>query len=77
MTEPTEPLGCTCPPLVALLTAYAYADGDEVPCVIHRPASRSATPSIALNNDPALIGRIRDALGPGERFRSDSTGPLD
>ena len=71
----TEPASCTCPTLAELLTAYA--GGDEVPCAVHRPVSRSATSSIALNNDPALIGRIRGALGPGERFRSDSTDPLD
>ena len=75
MTESAEPAGCTCPPLAALLTAYA--DGDEVPCAVHRPVSRPAASSLALNDDRELIGRIRGALGPGERFRSDSTDPLD
>ncbi len=74
MTE-TEPNYCTCPPLVDLL--HAYADGGEVPCAVHRPAPRSAAPSIALNNDPALIGRIRGALGPGEHLRTDNHGNLD
>ncbi len=70
MTEPTEPGHCTCPPLIDLL--HASAAGEEIPCAVHRPATRSAASSIALNNDPALIGRIRGALGPGERLRSDN-----
>ncbi len=69
MTEP-EPTRCVCPPVRDLLAAYA--DGDEVPCAVHRPTRRPPVPAIALNNDPALIGRIRGALGPGERFRGDN-----
>ncbi len=69
MTEP-EPTHCTCPPLGDLLANYA--DGDELPCVVHRPTRRPPVAALALNNDPALIGRIRSALGPGERIRGDN-----
>ncbi len=69
MTEP-EPGYCTCPPLSALLDAYAQ--GEEVPCAAHRPTRRPSASALALNNDRALIGRIRSALGPGERIRTDN-----
>ncbi len=71
MTEPEST--CTCPPVRDLIAAYA--DGEELPCVVHRPTRRPPVPAIALNDDPGLIGRIRTALGPGERFRGDSPEP--
>ncbi len=61
---------CTCPPLGDLIAAYAQ--GDELPCVVHRPTRRPPVPALALNNGPALVARIRGALGPGERFRGDN-----
>ncbi len=64
MTEPH----CTCPPVRDLLAAYA--DGDELPCVVHRPTRRPPIPALGLNS-PGLVARIRGALGPGERFRTD------
>ncbi len=64
-----EPTYCTCPPLGDLLAAYAQ--GEEVSCQVHRPTARRPVPVLALNNGPALVSRIRSALGPGERFRSD------
>ncbi len=64
------PGSCTCPPVPDLLAAYA--DGGEVPCPVHRPTRRPPIPAaLALNNGPGLVARIRGALGPGERFRSD------
>ncbi len=69
----TEPIHCECPPLRDLVAA-AYK-GDEVPCQVHRPTERLPIPALALNNGPALIARIRGALGPGERFRSDDPNP--
>ncbi|MDP9459401.1 MAG: hypothetical protein M3Q22_03835 [Actinomycetota bacterium] len=68
MTEP-EPTHCTCPPLGDLLAAYA--DGDELPCVIHRPTRRPPVPALALNNSPGLVARIRNALRADERLRGD------
>ncbi len=68
MTEP-DPTRCVCPPVRDLIAAYA--DGDEVPCVVHRPTRRPPVAAIALNNDGALIGRIRNALRADERLRGD------
>ncbi len=67
MTEPTR---CQCPPLRELIATYAQ--GEEVPCQVHRPTARRPVPALALNNSPALVARIRGALGPGERFRGDN-----
>ncbi len=72
MTEP-EPTFCTCPSLATLLEVYAQ--GDELPCVVHRPTRRLPVAALALNNGPGLVARIRGALGPGERFRSDVPNP--
>ncbi len=69
MTEPA-PGYCTCPPLSALLDAYAQ--GEEVPCAAHRPTHRPSASALALNNDPGLIGRIRNALRADERLRGDN-----
>ncbi len=71
-TEP-EPSYCTCPPLSAPLDVYAQ--GEEVPCVVHRPTRRPPVAALALNNGPGLVARIRGALGPGERLRSDVPDP--
>ncbi len=68
MTEPA-PGFCTCPPLVALMATYT--DGGEVPCAVHRPTRRPPVPALALNNDGALVGRIRNALRADERLRGD------
>ncbi len=72
MTEPAS--GCSCPPLATLMATYA--DGGEVPCPVHRPDRRPPLPALALNNDPGLVGRIRNALRADERLRGDpDTGP--
>ncbi len=68
-----EPIRCQCPPLRELLAA-AY-EGEQVPCQVHRPTARLPVPALALNNGPALVARIRGALGPGERFRGDTPDP--
>ncbi len=53
---------CSCPDVKALL--YGAIHGHQAPpCALHRPASAPEGPAVALNDDEALLGRVKAAVG--------------
>lgn len=62
MTEPDPPI-CTCSPDVAHLAGRLLAGLEVDPCQVHEPTTTPHGTPAALNDDAALLGPLRAALG--------------